>query len=652
MEKRIFMKQMTPAEAGVTKTHEKYIRLPNDFDYRNFFQQEGDPTNNVIQIDFQAAYKGDEGKMIPLKFVYYANSNHEKRIPSLGPIFDEYGVDADKVVCLQSITDNGITRYSISFLSSDEIRLYTSPISYTVKEDLTPKSNTLIDKGHRNKQIIYYGAPGTGKSHTINVETKGKNVIRTTFHPDSDYSTFVGAYKPTTKESYVRDSTGHIVVDIEDGKKVTEDRIVYEFVGQAFLQAYISAWRLYAKAVDGAQPEEQYLVIEEINRGNCAQIFGDLFQLLDRKDNGFSEYPITADKDMQKHLAKAFAGMDIPNAAAIDDMYDEPGMSERIKNGEVLLFPSNLYIWATMNTSDQSLFPIDSAFKRRWEWKYMPIHNAEKNWRIAVNGSEYDWWQFLEKVNDYIGSTTNSEDKKLGYFFCKPKDGIITADTFVGKVIFYLWNDVFKDYGLDGDLFKGADGSALTFDKFYVADAKAIREDNVNQFLTNLGLQPVDTSSAPEESEDISNESQSLKDKYLNFWLGFNDSYEQSGEFKDAFTNPKGLAQTWLNIGGLNRSYYIALVVSGKNKVANVQLYFSKGEPVFDKYKEHFDEIKERFEQDNTTSVTLHEAQKNKYIQASIPFDMEHEDWNTAYNWFHEKAVLFKELCDEIDPKE
>lgn len=650
MEKRIFMKQMTPAEAGVTKTHEKYIRLPNDFDYRNFFQQEGDPTNNVIQIDFQAAYKGDEGKMIPLKFVYYANSNHEKRIPSLGPIFDEYGVDADKVVCLQSITDNGITRYSISFLSSDEIRLYTSPISYTVKEDLTPKSNTLIDKGHRNKQIIYYGAPGTGKSHTINVETKGKNVIRTTFHPDSDYSTFVGAYKPTTKESYVRDSTGRIVV--EDGKKVTEDRIVYEFVEQAFLQAYINAWKLYAEASDGAHPEEQYLVIEEINRGNCAQIFGDLFQLLDRKDNGFSEYPITADKDMQKHLAKAFAGMDIPNAAAIDDMYDEPGMSERIKNGEVLLFPSNLYIWATMNTSDQSLFPIDSAFKRRWEWKYMPIHNAEKNWRIAVNGSEYDWWQFLEKVNDYIGSTTNSEDKKLGYFFCKPKDGIITADTFVGKVIFYLWNDVFKDYGLDGDLFKGADGSALTFDKFYVADAKAIREDNVNQFLTNLGLQPVDSSSAPEESEDISNESQSLKDKYLNFWLGFNDSYEQSGEFKDAFTNPKGLAQTWLNIGGLNRSYYIALVVSGKNKVANVQLYFSKGEPVFDKYKEHFDEIKERFEQDNTTSVTLHEAQKNKYIQASIPFDMEHEDWNTAYNWFHEKAVLFKELCDEIDPKE
>jgi 5-methylcytosine-specific restriction protein B len=503
---------------------------------------------------------------------------------------------------------------------------------------------------NKSLQVIYYGAPGTGKSHTINVETKGKNVIRTTFHPDSDYSTFVGAYKPTTKESYVRDSTGRIVV--EDGKKVTEDRIVYEFVEQAFLQAYINAWKLYAEASDGAHPEEQYLVIEEINRGNCAQIFGDLFQLLDRKDNGFSEYPITADKDMQKHLAKAFAGMDIPNAAAIDDMYDEPGMSERIKNGEVLLFPSNLYIWATMNTSDQSLFPIDSAFKRRWEWKYMPIHNAEKNWRIAVNGSEYDWWQFLEKVNDYIGSTTNSEDKKLGYFFCKPKDGIITADTFVGKVIFYLWNDVFKDYGLDGDLFKGADGSALTFDKFYVADAKAIREDNVNQFLTNLGLQPVDSSSAPEESEDISNESQSLKDKYLNFWLGFNDSYEQSGEFKDAFTNPKGLAQTWLNIGGLNRSYYIALVVSGKNKVANVQLYFSKGESVFDKYKEHFDEIKERFEQDNTTSVTLHEAQKNKYIQASIPFDMEHEDWNTAYNWFHEKAVLFKELCDEIDPKE
>lgn len=124
-------------------------------------------------------------------------------------------------------------------------------------------------------QQIFYGAPGTGKSHTIKECTKGKDVIRTTLHPDSDYSTFVGAYKPTTKDVKLRDVSGHVI--LEDGKEVVEDKIVYEFVEQAFLQAYINAWTKYADEQDGKQPKEQYLIIEEINRGNCAQIFGDLF---------------------------------------------------------------------------------------------------------------------------------------------------------------------------------------------------------------------------------------------------------------------------------------------------------------------------------------------------------------------------------------
>ena len=341
-------------------------------------------------------------------------------------------------------------------------------------------------------QQIFYGAPGTGKSHTINEETKDEDVIRTTFHPDTDYSTFVGAYKPTTKEVELRDLSGHKVV--ENGEIVKEDRIIYEFVAQSFLQAYVSAWKKYADANEG-EPQKQFLVIEEINRGNCAQIFGDLFQLLDRNDYGFSDYPIKADADMKRQLQKAFAGLVIAQKDKINAMYQGKDIISQVLNGDILLLPNNLYIWATMNTSDQSLFPIDSAFKRRWDWTYMPISNAEKDWIIEVDGSKYDWWQFLEKINEKIGSTTNSEDKKLGYFFCKAQDGVILAKTFVGKVIFYLWNDVFKDYEFGDAIFNDEDGSKLSFDKFYTSEGKnsKVVEKKVALFLKNLGIEIIAT---------------------------------------------------------------------------------------------------------------------------------------------------------------
>ena len=155
--------------------------------------------------------------------------------------------------------------------------------------------------------------------------------------------------------------------------------------------------------------------------------------------------------------------------------------------------PSNLYIWATMNTSDQSLFPIDSAFKRRWNWTYMKIKNhPEKNYKIKLSDKEYDWWEFIQRINEIIASMTSSADKQLGYFFCKAAgDGTISPETFVSKVIFYLWNDVFKDYGFeDASLFRYKNDKDemkdLTFPDFYDEAGEKVNETRLKDFLDKV----------------------------------------------------------------------------------------------------------------------------------------------------------------------
>lgn len=330
-------------------------------------------------------------------------------------------------------------------------------------------------------QQIFYGAPGTGKSFKIKRDTKNQSKIRTTFHPDSDYSTYVGCYKPTMNED--------VKYDKEGNEKSCTKQIEYAFVAQAFLKAYVKAWKFYCSAEDGTA-KAQYLIIEEINRGNCAQIFGDLFQLLDRNEDGYSTYPIVADTDIQKYLSKEFEKVNIPDSLnVIYDDYDG-NIAEDIKNGTVLTLPNNFYIWATMNTSDQSLFPIDSAFKRRWDWKYMPIDTQKENWKIEVNGQKYSWTTFLEKVNKQIFDVTKSEDKKLGFYFCRANNHVVDAEKFVGKVIFYLYNDVFKDYGYDRKIFQGEDGKTIQFHEYFQSNGD-INEQKAALFLNNLEINPI-----------------------------------------------------------------------------------------------------------------------------------------------------------------
>ena len=573
------------------------------------------------------------------------------------------------------------------------------------KGDEAPKSSF----NDNPLQQIFYGAPGTGKSHKIKKDTKGEDVIRTTFHPDSDYSTFVGAYKPVMDNVDVHAAP----VVVENGISIKpigtykEQRISYRFVKQAFLKSYLAAWKRYSegkthsvtKTIKGpitfetdhnytiisvddeglmlsresnitkksvssewqnlwpqgsfklpqgeqsGRSEEQaiatwindniencseddfeqgweallekiknegsvtvkrkkeyivsaikdeteilrikageagkkrkqlqkvyssssniqlenklieilkelnnsdfdnaweklkqavtngttltqvktykpqFLIIEEINRGNCAQIFGDLFQLLDRSDNGFSTYPIDADTDIQREIERAFVDEDqykIENLEieenAVEDYVSNYGHSleDDILHGRVLLLPPNLYIWATMNTSDQSLFPIDSAFKRRWDWKYIKITEGKDkggnalNWKIKT-GAEHDWWEFVQQINRIIYSMTSSADKQLGFYFCQATNNEINAETFVNKVAFYLWNDVFKDFAEEeSDLFKfkknenDKEDSDLTFPDFFNDEGQVI-EAVAQRFIENVMKWNTDEKKEKKDKED------------------------------------------------------------------------------------------------------------------------------------------------------
>ena len=329
-------------------------------------------------------------------------------------------------------------------------RLYGSGAAYS--EAMNAQENPA--------QIIYFGAPGSGKSHQVAQDLSGvkeEDIFRTTFHPDYDYASFVGCYKP----------------EMEEGE------IKYAFTPQVFTNAYVRAWE---------HPNEKvYLVIEEINRGNCAQIFGDLFQLLDRKDDGTSCYPIHADKDLADYLQHVLTG----------------DAKHGIEGGNLCL-PPNLHIIATMNTSDQSLFPMDSAFKRRWDWEYIPIDYSDEvksgQFVITINGKNYKWVTFLEAVNGLIRDLTHSEDKQMGNFFIKNS---IEKEAFKSKVMAYLWHEVCKDeYGTQNNFFRSYEEGKnkvkeFSFNELYKKNNHLLLQG----FMTYLGVSAIEEESAEAKNE-------------------------------------------------------------------------------------------------------------------------------------------------------
>lgn len=495
----------------IPKRSQVMLSIPSQIESDNQFIQEGNVNIETRQIIYYGCPGSGKShmvnKLVNISFTKYLSSKK---------LSDSSCSKYVNVLSTQWVVDIA-RKYTNDKIAS----LYDTTNIETIDKILADKVfNEKDEKGQR----MY----STALKHYIDYLDTRKYVFRTTFHPDSDYASFVGCYKPSAEggfdkckyrtlqelkaeAGFINSSSGDKVSQIIDFVtkyandlqyivlndpniismqnllnkhlsfanetylayvvdyvlKNQESKIVYKFSPQVFTNAYIKAWEDTSKPV--------YLIIEEINRGNCAQIFGDLFQLLDRdKATGKSEYPIKADKDLVAHIE-----------SVLGENHDG------IKNGELCL-PPNLIIYATMNTSDQSLFPMDSAFKRRWDWEYVPIDYSKDidSGKFIIkldDGTEYLWVDFLEKVNDKIYDTTNSEDKQMGNFFIKKS---INAKEFVNKVMFYLWNEVCKEeYGTQRNFFrKGKEGmTEFKFIELFGMDQTLI----IKEFMASLEVEPI-----------------------------------------------------------------------------------------------------------------------------------------------------------------
>jgi hypothetical protein len=422
--------------------------------YKRVYKEDKEVLINKLN-EFEIAYEKDFGLLI------FDNVNFK-----LETIIDELETNV-----IDETTEIGdIDRRTVGNGSVRAILGQNNYIKFL--KELLLKSKTTSSKSPKVKPInkIYFGAPGTGKSFRITEDLNDVDTIfqkRITFHPEYDNSSFVGGYKPIT------DSKGEIK---------------YDFVPQIFANIYVEACN---------DPIHQYyLIIEEINRGNCAEIFGELFQLLDRDEN----YKITPSNELIIFLNESISN------------------SKYYNNGEMLL-PDNLSILASMNTSDQSLFPMDSAFKRRWDWEYIPIcytpiddfkkKNDSFDYEIDIeDGNKYSWIKFIEKINlNHIKVNSSlGMDKCIGNYFIKPdKDNVISLKPFINKVIFYLWNDVFKDE--DNKAFE----ENTSYEDFFPIETNGKKK--IKELFDRIGLEEKKSLSIVEDENSLGQVAESPEEK-------------------------------------------------------------------------------------------------------------------------------------------
>lgn len=381
------------------------------------------------------------------------NETSRRDLRSMFDYLDSYiaqGKDSNFVRCGNGCHQSGIYQAAFIKIRENGMEKPDVLINYITYFDNRPYMNSITDNVSEEKKTesavhnrIVFGAPGTGKSRLLAEDSVifGNNVERVTFHPNYSYANFVGTYKP-------------IMTDNTNSNK----EISYEYVPGPFM-------RIYTQAIN--HPEEKYLLlIEEINRANVAAVFGDVFQLLDRK-NGESEYPIATSEDIKAFLMN---NLECLKGKRIDEFSDE-----ECKLYQEMRIPENMFIWATMNSADQGVFPMDTAFKRRWEFEYIGVDKEAKKvekYIIPIGDEEHrryvKWNDLRERINDILSSDDCkvNEDKLLGPFFisksmlesaCEKEDRFVKA--FESKVIMYLFEDAMKMR--PANIFKGHEGKMI-----------------------------------------------------------------------------------------------------------------------------------------------------------------------------------------------
>jgi len=324
-----------------------------------------------------------------------------------------------------------------------------------------------IPRREGGKNLIVYGAPGTGKSRMLEDEFgKAPLTRRVVFHPEYSYFDFIGTYKPVPV--YDRDNRELFTVD---GRKINSGTpyIDYQFVPGPFTQVLVEAW------LDPANMHT--LLIEELNRSNAASVFGEVFQLLDRNSDGSSEYLFEPSQELREYLNHA-------------------GIEPFIRDGVGL--PSNMNIVATMNSADQGVNIIDSAFKRRWNFKYLriDIDNAvHKDAEFRYDGQIITWGMFITAVNDKLKHLRVNEDRLIGPYFIKPAE--LHNKSAIDKLLLYLWDDVLRHKRDQGAFAKSITGFSDLVDGFESSDVLAIK-DYIQYELTP------DSADEEEENEETS----------------------------------------------------------------------------------------------------------------------------------------------------
>ena len=466
------------------------------------------------------------------------NETSRRDLRSMFDYLDSYiakGKESNFVRCANGCHQSGIYQAAFIKIRENGVDKPDTLINYITYFDSRPYMNSITDVVSAEQKTeddvynrIVFGAPGTGKSHRLEMDSKcfGNNVERVTFHPSYSYANFVGTYKPTMTRNNLDwltdDEKKKVIAILQDKSKTAQEKydLLYDkFKGEGLtrlpillgiytdevfktkkvdgtdtdntvernhgkaIRPYLNLqpgnggkeisyeyvpgpfMRIYTQAIN--HPEEKYLLlIEEINRANVAAVFGDVFQLLDRK-SGVSEYPIATSEDIKAFLMD---NLECLKGKRIDEFSDEES-----RLYQEMRIPNNMFIWATMNSADQGVFPMDTAFKRRWEFEYIGVDDEAKEvekYIIPIGDEEHrkyvKWDDLRERINDILSSDDCkvNEDKLLGPFFisksmlesaCEKEERFIKA--FESKVIMYLFEDAMKMR--PANIFKGHKGKMI-----------------------------------------------------------------------------------------------------------------------------------------------------------------------------------------------